>query len=165
MKLSESTTKMELCDIQSQYEMDKDVPVLVRNLLAYLENRGTSVKRLSEYNISLYQPSNKNVPYSRWYDIDDLKKVVSVMTKLPEFICETELYRACSWEYSSENKIPISIRKFTFIKATKKTRIMLRSRVSSEHMYRRHPKTQKVEMIPEQAVKEQLLELHDLKGE
>lgn len=178
MKLSDSLNTMELCDVCFQYQLDKDVPVFIRNLIATLSNYSNPEYHLRKLydNVQLYQPKNKNLPYYKWYDSDEITKIIEIITGLSYEKCYTELKRTLTWERtltygelckdSKTLRIPILCRNFYFKGTKKRHRLMVRTQATINEngrrdLYRRNPRTHNIELVSEQLVKEELIVLNE----
>ena len=167
MKLSDSLQLMELSDVALQYELDKDLPLCIRNLLAILDNLKSpkyQVKKL--WDVSLYQPSNKNLPYNKWWKLEDIIHILMEITGKTSEECNSELLRALAYYPTSS----VNVHKQSFwISRQKQAMIRTCAEVNKDterrQLFRRHPLTHNIVMVEETLVKEELIQLYDLKGD
>lgn len=174
MRLSDTIDKMELSDVCIQYYLDKDIAIFIRNLIAVLNNYKNPQYQIRKIipDAILWQPRNQNLTCFGWYDTTELSKIIQNLTGLPLEKCQLELKRASTWYTESRfsSKIPVLVRTFYLDKSYKvKQRLMAHTNSDMNNgrrkLYRRHPITRNVEMVPEQVVKGDLMILCDLKGE
>ena len=165
MKLSDSLELMELSDVALQYELDKDLPLCLRNLLAALDNQKSpkyQVKKL--WGISLYQPSNKNLPYNKWWKLEDITHILMSITEKDSSECNTEIFRASVYYPKSV----MNVHKQNFwISRTKQVMICTCADIDSytgrRQLFRRHPISHNIVMTEESVVKQELIQLCELK--
>lgn len=118
---------MRLIDLKEQFIQDNDLPLLIRNLLVYLDNYRYAKSEINQLtNILVYKTTNKNLPYYKWWDFTDVSYILQSLTGYNKSLCDKELRRCTSTHAVSPAELHIK----TFYlgqQAKKRIRYMIRT--------------------------------------
>ena len=88
---------MKLSDLENQFHQDYDLPLLIRNLLVCLDTTpSVKIEVRRRLGISLYSPTNKDLPHYGWWDFNEIVKVLETITHYEKSVCSKELNRCVS---------------------------------------------------------------------
>ena len=99
---------VKLVNLQEEFQKTHDLPLLIRNLLVYLDSNSSARQQIKKAtDISLYRTTNKDLPHYGWWDFNEIVGVLVKLTGYEKSVCSVELRRCLTENAKSPAEIHV----------------------------------------------------------